>query len=277
VWEQPVHLIHISDSHLGPTPEFELHGANPAERTTAIVDRLCQLHVNGVPIDAVIHTGDVTADGDDDQAGDRSLRLAQALFARLPAPLYVINGNHDNREALAKIFAHAQTETLPGASSSLVGCSQLNQIKLFALDARPDPADDPSGFLPHDQLQALDEVLRACRTSSTRCLVYLHYPPLALDCAWMDDEMLISNGYELHRLLRRYRESVSCVLFGHIHQSLQQTVDGILYCAVGASVFPFSAWPGDHKPTIDASSSACFNYVTLAGDAAMIRQLTVHA
>ncbi len=280
---EKIHLIHISDSHLGPTRDFQLRGADCAARVQALVSKIKILVAEGVPVDAVIHTGDVTADGDDPQASDESIVLASQLFADLPVPLIVMNGNHDNRDTLAKYFLHETLQPFarldePG-TGSLAGLTRLGSLWLVGLDARPDPAQDPSGYIDEAQLKQLERLLQNCQLDPAAApesvLVYMHYPPLALDCPWLDASMLVSNGEDLHHILVRYSEQVALVLFGHIHQGLQQRVDGVLYSSVDAISCHFATWPTSLEPAFSVYPMTFFNYVTLSSSGVVIRQYPV--
>ncbi|MBX2823120.1 MAG: metallophosphoesterase [Gammaproteobacteria bacterium] len=284
-WKTAARLVHISDSHIGPDPGFELHGVNVCRRLTELCQHLNMLHARGVPIDAVVHTGDLVADGDSETSDERSLQLALSLLATLPAPVLLINGNHDNLDALADASHHRavhpkilRPETkLQDSLAGVIDLPSVPWLRLFAVDARSTPDIDPQGFVSDEQLAHLEDVLQSCHQSAQRCLVYLHYPALPLDCQWLDNGMLITNGSQLHQLLKRYADTVACVLFGHIHQGLQHLVDGVLYSSVGALACQFSSWPNDSEPGFDVVSPGFFNYITVSPQALMIRQLTVHA
>jgi 3',5'-cyclic AMP phosphodiesterase CpdA len=91
------YFVQLTDTHMGSPRENE-----PA---TAFVDAINQLPM---PIECVMHTGDIFADrmGDPDVLG-----LATSTFARLKVPFHALAGNHDiltnNTENLAGIFTNA--------------------------------------------------------------------------------------------------------------------------------------------------------------------------
>jgi 3',5'-cyclic-AMP phosphodiesterase len=82
-----MYFVQISDTHIGPTQDYERHGY----ASYPCAERLVEL-LNNLPVkpEFVIHTGDVVTEPD-----PRSYRLAAELFARLELPIYYVNGNHD--------------------------------------------------------------------------------------------------------------------------------------------------------------------------------------
>jgi alkaline phosphatase D len=74
-------VVQVSDSHL--SPRLTHFNAN-WEATRALLPRLSP--------DLIVHTGDVTLDGADDEA---DCRMAAERLAGLPAPLRIVPGNHD--------------------------------------------------------------------------------------------------------------------------------------------------------------------------------------
>lgn len=231
-----------------------------------------------MPVDGVIHTGDLLNDGDrSDYSGD-SLIIAEELLSNLRLPIFLINGNHDDAGDLSRLPYIMLPQRFDAERWPLAGVHRVGDVMLIALDARGDAAIDPAGLLPEAQLAALQKELSLCQQQSRRALIFLHYPPLALDCLWLDRSMLLSNGEKLHKLLAKYHNQVSAVLFGHIHQSLQQWVDGVLYCAAGSTAFAFKNWPQQAEPGIETGDSdeaghvIHFNYLSLTGDQIIIRQ-----
>lgn len=74
-------VVQVSDSHL--SPRLTRFNAN-WEAARALLPRLSA--------DLIVHTGDVTLDGADDEA---DCRMAAERLAGLPAPLRIVPGNHD--------------------------------------------------------------------------------------------------------------------------------------------------------------------------------------
>lgn len=78
-------VVQISDTHLSPTKTHFLRNWEPL-RAWVVAQRP----------DLIIHTGDVTLDGADDE---EDMRYCAELLGTLPAPVLSVPGNHDVGEA----------------------------------------------------------------------------------------------------------------------------------------------------------------------------------
>src|SRR5438132_9640844 len=89
-------FVHITDTHVGPTPDYRLHGFPGLPTLEALVER-----VNNLPFkpDFILHTGDVTDDG-----SEASYALAKPVLENLKAPVYYVVGNHDSPPPMLKVL-----------------------------------------------------------------------------------------------------------------------------------------------------------------------------
>ena len=83
-------IAQISDTHILARDSDQPRGGRRAENL-----RRCVADINRQQPDAVIHTGDTVQHGLPEE-----YEHLRALLAPLEAPLYVIPGNRDKREAL---------------------------------------------------------------------------------------------------------------------------------------------------------------------------------
>jgi 3',5'-cyclic-AMP phosphodiesterase len=83
----PLYFAHISDTHIGPTADYNRHGHSPLPCARRLVEI-----INTLPTrpDFVVHTGDVVTDPD-----PLSYQVAAEVFAKLEVPIYYVTGNHD--------------------------------------------------------------------------------------------------------------------------------------------------------------------------------------
>ena len=103
-------------------------------------------------------------------------------------------------------------------------------------------------------------------------VVFLHHPVLPMDSPWMDANMPIMNGEEVHDALSAARNRIRGVFFGHIHQSIQTTRDSIQYVAAPSSVIQMTSWPSDIEVGLQEDEQPGFNFVRLMPKQTMIRQ-----
>ncbi len=102
--------------------------------------------------------------------------------------------------------------------------------------------------------------------------IFTHYPALRLNAPWMDANMLIFNGEEMHQTLLPARGRLRAVLYGHVHNSMQTIRDGILYCAVASTFAGFTAWPTEEMIRADHDAMPAFNFVPCLPEQTIIQQ-----
>lgn len=126
---EPFIVAHISDPHISlggdnATGEAELERA---------VDHL--LHLPTRP-DVVLLTGDGADHGD-----PAEYERLRELLRPLPMPVYVIPGNHDDRNELMNAFGPQGTQPLPGFAQYVV---EAGPLRLIALDTGARPGRGPA-------------------------------------------------------------------------------------------------------------------------------------
>lgn len=262
---QNVYFVHITDTHVGPLPEFRVYGVATLPALEGVVDA-----INRLPIrpDFVIHTGDITND-----ATEASYRLAAELFARLTVPIYFVTGNHDRACYIKTLLPSGEYELLMEGDAALAYTFEVRGNRFITLDARGPDELDPHGLLPPEQMALLKRMLATAMVPVT---VFIHFPPVPLDSPWLDRDMLLLNGDELHQLLAKAPRKLRGVFFGHIHRSTQIMRDGILYSSVGSTFCQFTSWPTDDRAGFESRCPAFFNLVTLSQTQTIIKEYFTH-
>jgi Icc protein len=255
-------FVHITDTHLGPSPDYEFYGYQPARALHQLVDL-----INSFPTqpDFVLHTGDVVHDRSAD-----SYAIAQSILGDLRVPLYVVSGNHDDRALLRKFFGapmHPVHSDDPGAPLDYV--FEIEGERFVVLDGKHPDVRDPLGKLRESQLDWLRSETGADGPPLT---VLLHYPPFAMNSPWLNDNMPLVNGDDLHAALLPARDRLRGVFFGHLHRSCQIMRDGILYACAGSAVSQYAWRPWDEKPEVDHASAPTYNVVDYCADSVNVLQ-----
>jgi Icc protein len=198
-------------------PHFLSRGtlAFGAVDVAALLERAVD-HVNAlVPaVDAVLLTGDLTSDGD--------LEVYQevaAILGRLRAPLLPLVGNHDDREAMRRVFAGLGRLPTEGPLCYVVDDFP---VRIVALDSLVE--GEPWGLIGEAQLSWLDERLAEAPDRPT--LVALHHPPFATGIGHMDWSML-RDGDALATVVARHPQ-VERVLAGHVHRTIHRRFAGTI-------------------------------------------------
>ena len=159
--------------------------------------------------DVVVATGDLVNDGRPGQ-----YRLLRELLAPLSIPLYLIPGNHDDREAFRAAFADQAWIPSHGPIDYVI---DDYPVRLIGLDTSEPGRHD--GTLEASQLAWLDGVLGEGRQRPT--LLFLHHPPF-LTGMWMFDQIRLSGADGLRQIVVRHPQVVQIVA-GHVHRPVTTT------------------------------------------------------
>lgn len=195
----PFTIVQLTDPHLG-APWSEDPASALAAAVASVDERL-----DGAP-DAVIVTGDIAS-----TPTDAEYEQARGLLEGLGAPLYVLAGNHDERDGLRRSF------DLSGAEDEFVNYAvSLGPVRLVGLDTKREGS--AGGQLDTDRISWLDRALAEDRETPT--LLAMHHPPIRTGIPAMD---LIGipgpERAELAEVVGRHRQ-VQLIAAGHVHRTI---------------------------------------------------------
>lgn len=260
---EKVYFVHISDTHIGSSPNYSRHGHYPLACARKLVEVINELPVQA---DFVIHTGDVVTEPDPISFG-----LAAETFSKLKIPIYYANGNHDTAADIRHFLPMGSHKSAGKDPHRLSYTFDIKGYRFLVLDARGPDEIDPHGLLPESQLELAAE---EAAVDGPPLVVFIHYPVLPMNSIWMDENMLILNGEKLHRALRPAADRIRGVFHGHIHQQMQVIRDGIVYVSVASAFSQFGAWPDDEVTHFDVDHDPGFGFVHLLPDKTNIHQHT---
>ncbi len=250
--DQPLIFFHISDTHVGSTKDYAHRGYRPYGRTELLIQDMRRL---GIKPDFVMHTGDVCGDKDH-HATTAHYELVRPIFSAIDAPWYYLVGNHDCAESMEATLNYGPHEVFFSSGREKAYKFSSRSHDCFALlSSIPTKRE---GIISKGQLAAFEESLSR---SSSPAWVFLHHPPLSMGSPWMDGNMLLANGMELHQILRKRREQVQGVFFGHIHQPWQFCREGINYFSSPGAIFQFSTLPSDTSSNLEPQSAVGYSVV----------------
>jgi Icc protein len=201
----PFLLVQLSDPHIGAT----WAGGDPVASLSAAVESVRRLP--DAP-DAILMSGDL-ADG----AADGEYELVRELLAEVGVPVFVLPGNHDDRDKLRRHF------DLPGALGAPVQyAADLGPLRLVVLDStRPGEA---RGELDTGRLRWLDAEL--ARAPDRPTVLALHHPPVSTGIAvWDEIGLPVADRRALAEVLQRHPH-VLRIVAGHVHRAMTGNLAG---------------------------------------------------
>lgn len=249
---ETVYFAHISDTHIGPTRDLRRHGLASYPCALELVTRL-----NCLPTrpDFVMHTGDIVNHPD-----EAAFALAAELFARLEMPVYYVNGNHDTAAHIRRYLPMGPHQPLVEDPAALAYSFEVKGQRFMVLDGRGPDEIDPHGRLSAAQLAW---AAREATPHGPPLTVFIHFPAWPLNAIWMDANMLLLNGPELHHALRPARGRLRGVFHGHVHQPMLTNRDGISYICAPSAFAQFTAWPEDAEVQLDPDHPPGYSFVHL--------------
>jgi len=228
-------IAQITDTHLG-----DADAADPVFSVRAENLRDCIADINDLdPLpDAVIHTGDMTQNG---QAAE--FAHAQALLAALEVPFYVTPGNRDGREEMVRAFA-GDGRMMPDCAFVHYAIEE-HPVRLVTVDSLADDGSAKGDLCPA-RLAALDSTLAEAPTQPTA--LFMHHPPFDVPTA--PDPFAYQQrraAEDLATVVSRHPQVIR-IFTGHMHRPWMAAVGN-----VAASTMPSVAADlrkGHYPPTM---------------------------
>jgi 3',5'-cyclic-AMP phosphodiesterase len=228
-------IAQISDMHIKAQRRKAYRIVDTATLLERCVEKLNSLSRKP---DAVIATGDLV-----DHGSVEEYRLLREILSPINCPLYLIPGNHDDREALRKVFSdHGY---LFQQHDFVLYSLPLGEMQLVGIDTVI--PGKGSGLLCTRRRQWLDTTLSECRKPT---IIAMHHPPFETGIAHMD-LVGLEGRIEFEEIVRRHPH-VERIICGHLHRSIQARIGNTV-----ASTCPSTA----HQVTLDLAANApdCFS------------------
>jgi len=283
-------FIHISDSHIDLVSQENATvllpittGSNSKALNifspgfTRVTEKIKNLVSEGLALDFIIHTGDVCNSDDLSGATQTTAQLASELLGQCG----VINNISERttgsfwveHQGTTLLFLDARPRyalTSSVDSESQASTNVTLQVESFEWDGRH--PHDPEGYLDPEELDIVDKLID---DAPGQVAIFTHYPPLGLDCPWVDTSMCIKNGCLLHEILKIYQKKISGVFFGHVHHSQQRLHDGVLYVATGAIAHQFDTSSHLSEARVSESNMHHLNYVHINEGGTFVKQYSL--
>ncbi|KAF1021553.1 MAG: 3',5'-cyclic adenosine monophosphate phosphodiesterase CpdA [Paracidovorax wautersii] len=225
-------LLQITDPHIrepGRLAYGRIDTAPYLAQAVASITRLPQAP------DAIVITGDLVDFG---RAAEYT-HLRQLLAPLASHRIYLMPGNHDDRDELRRSFPE---HSYLGTAGFIQYSVPVGGLQLIALDTVVPRASE--GRLCAERLAWLQAQLDAHRERPV--VIAMHHPPFATLIGHMDAIGLLEGAAELELLVARH-PNVERVICGHLHRSIQVRFGGAI-----AATAPSVA----HQVCLDLSPTA---------------------
>lgn len=251
----------ITDTHLSVPGTRDPYDQRPFDRFSAVAKRIMLAVAD---IDLVIHCGDIGADASESELA----RAISLIRSTLPLPILFVRGNYDNPRFPEHPRDTLSSAPLPGLlPDDWSRVVRLKGYRLILLDA--DIA--PSGFSARLGTLRLQLLERELAGSTEPTAIFLHYPPVELDCP-SALPILLEDRTEFLTLMRS--ASVQAVFFGHAHQSVQVLRENCLFVGVPSVSTAFRCDPGQESFEPDITQASGYALVTWSPQALTVKQIT---
>jgi 3',5'-cyclic-AMP phosphodiesterase len=200
-------IAQITDTHVKFPGKLAYQRVDTAQMLRACVNALVRLDPQP---DLIVHTGDLVDVGLPDEYAH-----LKSILAPLKAPLLVIPGNHDDREAMRAAFA---ADGYFPAQGFLHYAVERGPLRFVGLDTLV--PGHGGGELCAERLAWLDATLEEHPEIPT--VILMHHPPFLTGITHVDRVGLFGrDGFA--GVMRRHGQ-VEAILCGHVHRVMRATV-----------------------------------------------------
>ncbi len=220
-----VEIIQLSDPHLTADEKGGLYGLNSLHALELVIDLATQQS-----FDLALVTGDLVHD--ESEAG---YRLLNDRLKRLATPVHLTTGNHDDAALLSKVVGQ------DGITCGKV--AQLGAWQVVLLNSQV--PGQVGGFLDERELTFLERQLET--SEADYCLIAVHHHPIPMGNKWLDP-IGLANADKLFEIIARFPQ-VRAVIWGHVHQALEQERAGVKLMSVPSTCIQFK--PGEDQFMLD--------------------------
>jgi 3',5'-cyclic AMP phosphodiesterase CpdA len=231
-------IAQISDTHIMPKGQ-EWKSLPQTDVTSRL--KLIVKNLNGLDPkpDVVLLTGDATDNGENE-----AYSHLKEILKPLSMPIYIVPGNHDDREAMRTAFQHEPYMPDHGFIHYVI---DDYPVRLIALDTVIE--NKPEGILCEDRVAWLKSVLENNIQKPT--LLFMHHPLIKIGQKLLD-KLRCYTPDDFENLMSRFPNIIG-IVSGHYHKSCS-TIFGKTLCFVAPSVAPvhyFEKASDEHTKAIE--------------------------
>ena len=212
-------FIHITDTHLLDQPDETFHGLNTKKSFETVLSH-CQNRYSD--IDFLLLTGDISQTGNEE-----SYAIFKSITQRYDFPIYCVPGNHDSPKLLQHI--------IPSCPDNSINIIHLGKFSLVLLNSWAE--NQHYGVITQRCLQQLENHLQ--NNDDQFNIIAVHHPPVLVNSKWLDEIGLL-NRTEFLQVISKFSKN-SLLLFGHIHQEIDQQLDRLRLMSTPSTCHQYQA------------------------------------
>jgi Icc protein len=231
--QQPISVVQITDSHLGDQPGDDLLGMDTDHSLEQVLALICAERPQQ---ELLLATGDISNCG-----SIASYRRFQQLTHGLAQQSLWLPGNHDTPASMKAALCPPLADGGQTDAAELSRNVQIGDWQILMLNSSA--AGVVGGILSDTELAFLDKSL--AESIATHSLICLHHHPIAIGCDWLDQQV-VSNADAFFACLDRHPQ-VRGVIWGHVHQAIEQQRNGVHLLATPSTCVQFAANSPDFK------------------------------
>lgn len=234
----PLILVQITDTHIRQAGRLAYNRVDTAAGLRVTIESV--LALKQAPA-AVVVSGDLV-----DFGRPVEYQRLRDLLSPLTMPVYLMPGNHDDRDQLRASFADHPWLDRPVRTSDCAAAIQysvrIGPLHLLTLDTVA--PGQSHGELCDARLDWLEARLADC--AGEPVIVAMHHPPFTTLIGHMDDIGLKTGGKRLARIISGH-PNVERILCGHLHRGIDVRFGGTIACTTPAPA---------HQVTLDLAADA---------------------
>ena len=236
-------IVQISDTHLFGDKNRKINGSNSYQNLKSVINHVISEDKNP---DLIVVSGDLSQD-----CTFESYQHLANLLHKCGIKYYIFPGNHDDVDVMNKVF------DLNWEKDKVDYCFSLGNWFLNVIDTSVYP--EVGGELSDEQLKNLEKNLSQNKNKPT--IIFMHHHPIPVKSEWLDNYIL-KNPENFNDIVKIHSQ-IKAVLFGHIHQVFEKTVNGIFYGSAPAACY--QVVPNTKTFTIDKLMPG-FRLIELTGE-----------
>jgi Icc protein len=264
-------FVHLTDTHVMAGGGWKFRPGYPAFDTEQSLRRVVEaVRSLDPPPDFAVLGGDLASPDLLDRTVvltsaeyEPSYRLLKDILSRLPCPVHVLLGNHDDRVAFNRVLLDGTLA--PGVPH----CFSFDHGGYHFIGLDSHEPGQARGFLDSGQIEWLRDNLRRHRDQPA--IVFVHHHPWPLGLEWIDG-MRLRNGDELIAALHEHA-GVRWLICGHVHLDQAVQRGGLTMLTTPSTCLQLSRVSQTAKAL---PGPPAFRIVDVAGDQLSTRVVQLH-